>query len=131
MNVSACMSSFLEDCFFCNSFNKVSRVPKYTKLLYNVYLLNCLLICAKLVMLYIDVNMVTDFQRFRNYTNKCNKYFQRNGRCYFVFIKTEVFELYCFYFCVLCDYVHCNMFRVLLTIKIKKKTAICPVWTSN
>ena len=48
-NVSACISSFLKDSFFINNFNKVFGVPKINNTEYNIYLLNCLLLCARFV----------------------------------------------------------------------------------
>ena len=48
-NVSACISSFFKDSFFINNFNKVFGVPKINNNEHNIYLLNCLFLCARFV----------------------------------------------------------------------------------
>ena len=48
-NVSACISSFLKDSFLLSNFNKVCGVPKINNIEHNIFLLNCLLLCAKFV----------------------------------------------------------------------------------
>ena len=48
-NVSACIFSFLKDSFFINNFNKVFGVSKTNITEHNIYLLNCLLLCARFV----------------------------------------------------------------------------------
>ena len=48
-NVSACISSFLKDSFFVNNFSKGFGVPKINNTEHNIYLLNCLLLCARFV----------------------------------------------------------------------------------
>ena len=48
-NVSACISSFPKDSFSFNNFNKDFGVPSINNAEHNVYLLNCLLLCARFV----------------------------------------------------------------------------------
>ena len=102
-NVSACISSFLKDSFSFNNFNKVFGVPKTNSTEHNVYLLNCLLLCARFVIyrckyanripttleFYQQVQKLKRRNTFYRKTVVKSIFSEKNGQCYSEFIKNR------------------------------------------